>query len=322
MSCTMLFQLQRHLPRGKARLVAIAGVVGFVLGATVNVGCILPDYCIKIQTSGKNNCVYLEEAVMWPAGQPEKIEPVPSSHMAPGPTGCICLNSTEQNIIDFEVPLAEYDVLLDEIEKAARQACHSLVPAGWDHNCFVNSGPGAPTPIGSFVRGLGNCVGNCIYANPPPGGTCPDPNPYECAEGGAETGGEDHTDDTDDTDDGSDDPGLGAGDYIDCEGRTCDIDRKFAEMLYSYPELLADEGTTLVYDPTSSRFLFQGITMESLPGAMGLENGDQLESINNVTVDGLQSAFATIADNANTHSLRVRVKRGTQWIDFTYNFVP
>ncbi|PRP94794.1 PDZ domain-containing protein [Enhygromyxa salina] len=86
--------------------------------------------------------------------------------------------------------------------------------------------------------------------------------------------------------------------------------------------LLLGEDTTLVYDTTASRFAFQGVTTGSLSAELGLRDGDRLESVNGTTIDDLEAALYAISENDTATELRVRVQRGTQWVDFTYTLVP
>jgi len=260
---------------------------------------------------------------MWPGGQPMLAEPVPVSHGAPGPAGCLCHNQEEQDILDFGLPPGQYGVLVDEIEIATRQACDSLVPAGWNHNCFITVGPGASNVGGlakTFVDGHGECISDCSYINPPPGGACPDPNPYECNGGGGD--GVDGEDSGESGAEGDVGGNLGSGAYIDCSGTECDVDLGFAELLFQDMSLLASEGATIVYDTNASRFVFYGIVVGSLSSELGLDNGDQIESVNGLTIDDLDSALQAISESDTETEFRIRVKRGTQWIDFTYTLVP
>lgn len=294
---------------------------GFVGGvAMFDAGCIIPDYCIRIQTHGKKNCNYLNNAVMWPAGQPEQVKPVPGSLHAPGPAGCVCYNSAEQEIIDFEVPPAKFAEFMGEIEAATRDECDAIVPPGWDHNCYITEGTDASTAALSkpFQSGVGECIGNCVFTNPPPGGTCPELSPYECEEGGGETGGDGETA-GDAVDAGN---GMNVGDHIYCAGNSCDISMGFARMLSENIGMLQREGTTFVYDSSIDRFVLQGVARGTVAFELGLASGDVLESVNDTTIGDLDSALQAMVDNRDATELNVRVKRGRRWIDFTYTLVP
>jgi hypothetical protein len=296
--------------------------VGLVVGILVpDTGCILKDYCIRVQNHGQNNCNHLEGAMMWPIGQPELAQPVPGSHDAPGPAGCVCLNSAEQETVDFEAPAGQYAVLMAEIEDATRKACDSIVPAGWDHNCFINEGVGASTLglIKPFTDGYGACIGTCVFANPPPGESCPELDPYQCNEDDGETGDNGGEGESGGSETGG--SGLDAGEYIYCAGTECEIDLKFAQMLYENLEMLQSEGTTLVYESRTDRFVFQGVEGGSLAAELGLWSGDILEAVNGTIIDGLDSALQVAAESRDASELRVRVKRSQKWIDFTYTFV-
>jgi hypothetical protein len=295
-----------------------AGFVGGV--AMFDAGCIIPDYCIRIQTHGKNNCNYLTNAMMWPAEQPELAVPVPASHDAPGPAGCVCYNAAEQEILDFEVPPGKFAEFMDELEAATRDECDAIVPPGWDHNCYITEGTDASTAALSkpFQGGFGECIGSCVFTNPPPGDTCPELTPYECDEDDGETGGVGETG-ADTVDAGT---GMNAGDYIYCVGNSCDISLGFAQMLSENMEMLQREGATFVYDASIDRFVLQGVARGTVAFELGLASGDVLESVNDTTIGDLDSALQAMVENRDATELNVRVKRGRRWIDFTYTLAP
>ncbi len=309
-------QLSTRFP---AAVSAVGLGVGLSLAQTG--GCILPDYCIRIEVAGYDNCTYLQNAQMWPVGQKQLAQPVPASLGAPGPAGCVCANSVEQDVIDFEVPVAQYDELYDKIVAAARDACSALATPGWENNCYIDAGPDAAVPFaGTFNDGLGECIGSCSHVNPPPGESCPDPNPYECAEQNGETGGDSETG-SGETGGGSDGTGgLDAGDYISCVGTDCDIDGDFARGLYADSSSLLREGTRLVYDPAVGRFVLQGVSSGTLASELGFRTGDVLDSVDGRVIDDLDAALRAFGDHEGAAALRVRVKRGTTWIDFDFDF--
>lgn len=294
----------------------MATSVGLIAGVLVpDSGCIIPDYCIRVENYGMNNCNFLEGAIMWPIGQPELAEPVPSSKGAPGPSGCVCLNAAEQEIMDFQTPEPQFEELSGEVEQATREACDAIVPAGWDHNCFIAVGDGAST-LGTdpYTNGFGECVGSCGFANPPPGKSCPEFDPYECngENGDGETG----------VDSGSYNGELHAGDFVSCRGTECEVDLAFAHMVLANPGLLESEGAMFVYDSSKARFVFVDVHRGSLAAELGLSSGDVLEAVNGTNIDDLDAALHALTGNQNANELRVRVKRSQQWVDFTYILVP
>lgn len=306
-----------------SKLLLTAATAGLALGFFAQFGgCLYKDYCIKVQNLGQNNCRYLQNAQMWPVGQPELAEPVPGSLGAEGPAGCVCFNSAEQDVINFGVPLGHWNALRDEMEAAARNACSSLATPGWDNNCHIDTGTNASTPsITNFFNGYGDCIGSCGYISPPPGGSCPSPNPYECngEPGGGETGGPDEGGEGGEG--GDESAGLNAGEHIQCHGTKCTVDAAFAQSLYDDPTLLLGEGTTLVYDPTTGRFVFEGVSLGSLAAELGFRTGDMLESVGGTTIQDFDSAVRAMVENANATSLGVRILRGTAWVDFSFNFI-
>lgn len=59
----------------------------------------------------------------------------------------------------------------------------------------------------------------------------------------------------------------------------------------------------------------------SLAHALDLRTGDQLESVDDMVIQDLGSALQAYARLGDATKLEVRVKRGSQWLDFTYSFV-
>ncbi|MCA9687271.1 MAG: hypothetical protein KC457_34240, partial [Myxococcales bacterium] len=150
---------------------------------------------------------------------------------APGPLGCICLNDAEQEILDYGVPPVTYQQMLADIEAVARDNCDATVPAGWDHNCYIDGGAEGSVPNDNpsfFDGGLGECIGSCSFIHPPPNGTCPELNPYQCE---AQDGGA-----ADDLGGGDDSAETGVDiDDVTCNGDTCIIGRALAEAAYADP---------------------------------------------------------------------------------------
>jgi hypothetical protein len=165
-------------------------MVGLAASA-VAPSCILPDYCIVVTTSGTDWCVHMEDAMMWPIGQPDLAEQV--STLAGGPPrGCRCFNDAEVEILKDELPVDVFGGLVGGIEADARNKCALAVPPGFDHNCYVEDGslaPGFGPPFSDDPSD--DCIGSCAYIKPPPNGSCDEnPDPYECNEeyGGGDTG--------------------------------------------------------------------------------------------------------------------------------------
>ena len=121
------------MARTQASFLFIALALGIAAALTAP-GCLIPDYCIEIYTPGTDWCRALPEAQMWPSGQPQTPEPILDPEGG-GPTGCICFNDAEQQILTDQAPAADYGQLRAQLEKAARDKCVSLVPAGYDHDC-------------------------------------------------------------------------------------------------------------------------------------------------------------------------------------------
>ncbi len=303
------------------------GGLAFALGlgaATLtnsSTGCIIPDQCILIVTPGKDWCMHLIGAQMWPIGSPEQAVPVMDSDGSE-PRGCACFNAAEQKILEQGVPADQFEALGAEIEVMARHACHTLVPEGYDHDCYF-TGPDAPQPHIPFADATGACVGDCIYTD-----DCGDPTPHECeclvgpCGGSGGTGGDlgetgEAPDDTGEIGPG----GLDAGSSIACVDQHCNIDADFAQMLWDDRSLLLGERTRLVHDAAAHRFVFDAVEPGSVAGELGFQTGDVLESVNGVTVDGLDAALEIYAVSGRASALRVRVLRRSRWHDFTFSFV-
>jgi len=206
------------------------------------------------------------------------------------------------------------------------------VPPGYDHNCWTTSGAQASIVEAPFPGAMGTCIGSCEYGSPPVNGSCPTPSPYECATGGdsddvgCDSEGDSETSDgesgLDET--GSETSGGIMADIdglVTCVGRDCEIDEALARGLYTDPSPLVDQGVRLVYDAKLRRHVLYGIEPDSLVHALGLRNRDQLESIDDIIIHDLDSALYAYVRLGDATALEVRVKRGTQWLDFTYTFV-
>jgi hypothetical protein len=174
------------------RVVVLAGslMVGLAASA-VAPSCILPDYCIVIITPGTDWCVHMEDAMMWPVGQPDLAEPVSGSAGGP-PRGCRCFNDADVPILKDQLPTDIFAGLVGGIEADARNECALAVPPGFDHNCYIEAGLLAPSFGPPFPEDPSDdCIGSCAYTKPPPHGSCgEDPDPYMCNEeyGSGETG--------------------------------------------------------------------------------------------------------------------------------------
>jgi hypothetical protein len=175
---------------GRVAVLGVSLAAGFTASA-VAPGCILPDYCIVITTQGTDWCVVMEDAMMWPVGQPELAEPV-SIPDAGAPRGCRCFNDADVAILNDGLPADIFGGLVGEMEADARNECALAVPPGLDHNCYIEDGslaPGFSLPHSDDPSD--DCIGSCAYIKPPPNGSCgEDPDPYECNEeyGGGDTG--------------------------------------------------------------------------------------------------------------------------------------
>jgi hypothetical protein len=294
-------------------------------------GCIYHDTCIKVTSPGHDWCRNVALAQMWPVGGSfEAGEPVLRPDGFP-PRGCRCYNDAEVQVFTDEAPECKLEAFVDDLEQAARQECQSLVPPGYDHNCWTTAGSEASIVEGHYPLGVGTCIGSCEYGSPPAGGSCPEPSPYECetgdggdmgcdSEGDVDTGtGDSGLDDT-----GSDTSGGVMADidaFVTCDGQECEIDEAFARRLYGDPSPLVDQGTRLVYNAKAQRHVLSGVERGSLAYALGLREGDRLESVDDMIIHDLDSALRAYARLGNATVLHVRMKRGFQWLDFTYTFV-
>jgi hypothetical protein len=194
----------------------VAGVLGSglllgVAGSAAAPGCIFADYCIVLNTWGTDWCMNVEEAQMWPVGQPELAERVSTENGGP-PIGCRCFNDGEVKILDALAPDTQYDELVAQLEENARNECAWAVPPGYDHSCYLQEGPLAPGLTAPYAGQPNNdCIGSCEYIKPPPFGSCgADPNPWECnGDDMSETGNEETGSGGSDT--GAAEPGIDPG---------------------------------------------------------------------------------------------------------------
>jgi hypothetical protein len=187
------------------------GMLLGVAGSAIAPGCILPDYCIVINTWGTDWCIIVDEAQMWPVGQPELAEPVSAKHGGP-PIGCQCFNDGEVKFLSAEAPPAQYDQIVAQLEENARNECAWAVPPGYDHSCYLVDGPLAPVLSAPYSGEPNNdCIGSCAYINPPPLGSCgADPNPWECNGNDTSETGTQETD-SGGSDTGGAEPGIDPG---------------------------------------------------------------------------------------------------------------
>jgi S1-C subfamily serine protease len=88
------------------------------------------------------------------------------------------------------------------------------------------------------------------------------------------------------------------------------------------PSPLLDQHTRLVYQTKLQRLVVHGVEPGSLAHAMGLRTGDRLESVDGMIIHDLDSALRAHMELGDATALEVRIQRGTQWLDFTYTFVP
>jgi hypothetical protein len=135
--------------------------------------------------------VVIEDALMWPVGQPDLAEPV-SAALGGAPRGCQCFNDADVAILEDELPADIYGGLVGEMRADARNECAVAVPPGFDHNCYIEDGalaPGFSPPHHDAPSD--DCIGSCSYIKPPKNGSCgEDPDPYACNEEyGGETAG-------------------------------------------------------------------------------------------------------------------------------------
>jgi hypothetical protein len=158
-----------------------AGLLAGTAASLAPTGCLIPDYCILFNAPGRDWCVSMPGAKMWPIGQPELAQPI-RDEIYQVPKGCVCLNQVEQMIIGEGVPQGAHDQLVAQIQLATRNDCASNVPLGWDSNCYL--GPPNDPEFDSVAPGEISieCIGSCTYLHDPPGSaTCgEDPNPFEC----------------------------------------------------------------------------------------------------------------------------------------------
>ena len=311
---------------------------GVLLGTIVGVatpstsGCVYHDTCIKVTSPGHDWCRNVALARQWPVGG--SFEDGMSILRPDGgsPRGCRCYNDAEHEIFNNKIPECRLDGFIDDLEQAAREECEALVTPGYDHNCWTMNGPQASVVEDHYPLGNGSCIGNCEYGGAPAGGSCPDPSPYECATGGYEVdacGTEGNIDTgVDDSSGGetggetTDEAMLDLDAVITCSARECEIDEAFARSLYNDPSQLLGQSTRLVYDTKIKRHVLHGVEPSSLAHVLGLRNGDRLESVGGLTIDGLDSALDAYVQLGHKTTIDVRIKRGTQWMDFTYTFVP
>jgi hypothetical protein len=312
---------------------ALVGLAAATLTPSTT-GCVYHDTCLKVTSPGHDYCRNVALAKQWPVGGSfDDAEPILRPDGAP-PRGCRCYNDAEQQVFTDEAPECKLDAFIDELEQAARQECQSLVPPGYDHNCWTTSGSQASVVEAEYPHGSGSCIGNCEYGAPPMGGSCPTPSPYQCATGGSgeedcasegDADGGSGTGDSGLDDTGGDTTGGLLGDveaFVDCDARDCEIDEAFARRLYADPSSLVGQGTELVYHPKLQRHVLAGVEPGSLAYALGLRTGDRLESIDGMIIHDLDSALQAYVRLGDAAALDVRVKRGTQWLDFTYTFTP
>ncbi|MCX4242030.1 PDZ domain-containing protein [Paraliomyxa miuraensis] len=314
---------------------------GFVLGLALaslppsTSGCVYHDTCIKVTSPGHDWCRNLALAKKWPIGSSfDDAESILRPDGA-APRGCRCYNDAEHQIFSDEAPECRLDAFLAALEQAAREECQSLVPPGYDHNCWTTAGSQASIAEGHFRQGDGACIGNCEYGSPPAGGSCPNPSPYECADGGGTDGNDggcasEGGSETGTTDSGLDETGsdTSAGvtvevdGFVSCDDQDCEIDEAFARALQADPTPLLDQGAVLVYDPGLQRHVLHGVEPGSILHALGLRNRDRLESIDGLIIHDLDSALRVYTELAAAEALTVRIKRGKQWLDLTYTLVP
>jgi hypothetical protein len=300
-------------------------------------GCVYPDTCIKVTSPGHDWCRNLALAKQWPVGG--TFEEDGASILRPdgfAPRGCRCYNDADNQIFHDMAPECRYEGFLDELELAARQECQALVPPGYDHNCWTTSGLQASIVEDHFRQGYGACIGNCEYGNPPAGGSCPEPSPYECANGDGTDGDADEgcdsegdvvtsTSDTGLDDTGSDTSGgifLEVDAFVTCDRHDCEIDEAFARRLYFDPSPLLAERTRLVYQTKIQRHVLSNVEPGSLAYALGLRTGDRLEAIDGKIIHDLDSALQAYTRLQDATILEVRVQRGSRWLDFEYTLVP
>lgn len=309
-------------------------MLGLAAGITTSgtSGCIYHDTCIKVTSSGHDWCRNVALAKQWPMGG--SFEDGMSILRPDGgsPRGCRCYNDAENEIFNDTIPECRFEGFLDDLEQAAREECEALVMPGFDHNCWITSGAQASIVEDEYPLGDGACIGNCEYGQPPVGGSCPDPSPYECATGGHDADACESEGDVDPSADestgdttGGDTTGgvmLDFDGLVFCDGQQCEIDEAFARSLYADPSPLLGQRTRLVYDAKIKRHILRGVTSDSLAYTLGLRDGDRLESVGGLVIHDLDSALRAYVQLGHETVLDVRVQRDTQWLDFTYSFVP
>lgn len=314
--------------------------VGALLGAAAaflspgTSGCVYHDTCIKVTSPGHDWCRNVAIARQWPIGGSFDDAVLILRPDGAPPRGCRCYNDAENETLELHVPECRYLAFVDELEQAARQACESLVMPGYDHNCWTMSGPQASFVEDTFFDKAGSCIGNCEYGPPPSGGSCPAPNPYECATGDDSGGGDEGCDsgsvETGEGESGLDETGsdTSGGEMLDIEGlivcdeHWCEIDEGLARELYADPATLLDQGARLVYHDETRRHVVRGVASGSVAFALGLRDGDWLESVDGMVIHDFESALQAYLRLRDADALEVRVRRGSQWLDFTYTFVP
>lgn len=137
------------------------GLLLGVAGSTATPGCILQDYCIVINTWGTDWCMHVDDAQMWPLGQPELAERVSATQGGP-PEGCLCFNDGEVQMLADQAPAEHYEQLVAQLEENARNECAWAVPPGYDHSCYFEAGPLAPVLSPPYVGNPNNdCIGSC-----------------------------------------------------------------------------------------------------------------------------------------------------------------
>ena len=142
-------------------------------------GCLIPDHCIVVTVPGVDWCSKAVGALQWPVGHPELAVPVLDETNRP-PIGCRCFNLAEVEILYAEAPHEKFAEFTASIQQATRDECDFIVPAGWDHNCYI-VGMGGPTFQDVYPGPAGKCIGDCAYAKK--NEECQeDPSPYECEE--------------------------------------------------------------------------------------------------------------------------------------------
>lgn len=245
------------------------------------------------------------------------------------------MNNTEHTTMDSEEPNEKYADFVAEPEQAARDDCASLVPPGYNHNCYTTDGIGASQPDLVFESGMGTCVGGCsFFLEPKKGGCGRDPNPFECEKikesgGDGDTGPDDSESDGAEAEtageDGGESPvpgGVDLGLYLSCDDTSCTIDRALLDIVAADPKLALYGDTQLIFDPDIQRFVFLDVGSDSIAEALLFNSGDRLESINGRTLDSIDAALEMAATSQNEDRFEVVLLRGTQWTDLNYFVVP